>query len=489
MYSYCITLVFIALLSSTFAANCFGPASKLAVTEFDAFPSPVPPGGTVYIRAYIQPTYDMGDAKVQLSVYYTDNADVSNVKPIIDMPGLSFCNLSRSVSCPFKAGTHVLSWEYRVPDILPGTYQVKYTIMETSPADGQPYSCIQFPITVDGQKTNSFTSFYQATLLGTAFFSNPDYTARQVGEYLQVGPSGPLNGSTPPNPLSYGNIKYLSGSGDLVPNAFYDTSNFVWGLWGTLTKQSTNGNRISHIYTGECYLGYISNINPTAVGNYYDYLTPLIEGTFTLNWTYTDSSTAQVNGIAEFQPAATIPYGWGFPLLFGRLGQHQVVTSDVGFLMIKGSLPFCVSGVCSTPPSQGGGGGGLSSEKLGLAIGLPIAVVFLLILVAALLIYMKKKRETEQEDGIFAVSRKPEYGSALVVDGIIEETMGSKTMQAMLNMRDEEGSGNESDEGSDRGRSRTRSRSRSPSHSRSRSRSQQSESDPGESADRDSDSD
>lgn len=64
--------------------------------------------------------------------------------------------------------------------------------------------------------------------------------------------------------------------------------------------------------------------------------------------------------------------------------------------------------------------GGLSRDELGLAIGLPIAVVFVVLLVAALLFWMKRRRETEQEDGVFAVARKPEYGSALVVDDIIE---------------------------------------------------------------------
>lgn len=487
MYSYCITLVFVGLLSSAFAANCYGAASKLAVTEFDAFPTPVEVGGTVYIRANIQPTYNMGNAKVQLSVYYSDNFDVSGKIPIIDIPGLEFCNLSTSITCPLEAGSHILAWEYRVPDVLPGTYQIRYTITEISPPDGDAYSCIQFPITVAGTKANSYTSWYQATLLGTALFSQDDYKSRKLGEHLQVGFAGPLNGSISPVP-HYGIIKYLSGSGDLVPNSYYDTSKFVWGLSGTMVKQTIGARgQISHLYQGECYLGYINGQDPAVAGNYYDHVTPLIEGTFTLNWTYTDSSTAHINGFAEFEPAATVPFGWGYPLLYGRLGRHEVVTSDVGFLMIKGSLPFCTAGVCAQPPAGGRSGGGLSSDKLGLAIGLPIAAVFILVLAAAAIYYYKKKSLTEQEDGVFAVSRKPEYGSALVVDGIIEETMGSKTMQAMLDMRDEE---DDEESGSDSERSRSRSRSRSLSRSRSRSASRSgSESDPGESASRHSDSD
>jgi len=489
MYSHCITLVLVSLIASSLAANCYGPASKLAVTEFDAFPSPVAVGGTVYIRTIINPTYDMGDGTVRLSVYYSDNFDVSGLTPVVDITGLQLCNLSTSITCPFTAGTHILAWEYRVPDVLPGTYQVKYTILEDYSPDDNPYSCIQFSITVEGQKTNEFTSWYQATLLGTALFTQPDYKLRQIGERLQVGPSGPLNGSISPVPY-YGSIKYLSGSGDLVPNAFYDTSNFIWGLSGTMVKQTIGAQgQTSHIYEGNCYLGYINNINTTIVGNFYDYATPLIEGTFSLNWTYTDSSTAQINGAANFN-LPTIPFGWGFPLLYGRIKEHQIVTSDVGFLMIKGSLPFCTSGVCASPPAQGATKKhGLAGQKLGLAIGLPIAGFFLIVLIAAAIYYYKKKRETEKEDGVFAVSRKPEYGSALVVDGIIEETMGSKTMQAMLDMRDDDDSEHDSDDDHAHARSRSRSRSRSVTRSRSNSRSARSDSDPGESASRGSDSD
>jgi len=499
MYSRsCITLVLIAfLLSVSLAANCFGPASKLAVTEFDAFPSPVSIGSTVYIRAVIEPTYAMGSAQVQLLAYYSDNFDTTGVTPLVDITGLDFCNLSTSISCPLPAGSHVLSWEYTVPNVLPGTYQIKYIILEDNPPDGNPYSCIQFTVDVAGLATSSFTSWYNATLLGTAIFTQPNYQLRQIGENLQVGPSGPLNGSISPVP-AYGSIKFLSGSGDLVPNPYYDTSDFVWGLSGVMVKMNIGpSGQISHIYQGDCYLGYIDETDPTAVGNYYDYLTPLIEGTFTLNWTYMDSSTAEISGYAYFVPTATVPYGWGYPLLYGRLGEHEVYTSDVGFLQIQGSLQYCASGVCATPPAEGGiGGGGLSSQNLGLAIGLPIAAVFIIVLIAAALLYMKKKRETEQEDGVFAVNRKPEYGSALVVDGIIEETMGSKTMQAMLDMRDEDDDRSESDGHSDKGHSdrgrsgRSRSRSnRSISRSRSGSRHTRSESDPGESASRDSDAD
>jgi len=378
--------------------------------------------------------------------------------------------------------------------------------LELNPSDGNAYSCIQFSITVDGTASTTFTSYYQATLLGSALFSEQDYTKRQNGEYLQVGPAGPLNNSGAP--LYYGSIKYLSGSGDLVPNPYYDTSNYVWGLSGAINKISIGPKgQITHTYNGEWYLGYMDENDITAIGNDYDYLNPLLTGQFALNWTYTSGSVAQVNGYVTFPDTAdtgVLPYGWGYPLLYQRIPTHQVVTSDVGFLMIKGSLPFCSTGICKSPPPPDAakGGSGLASDKLGIAIGVPLAVVFVVILFVAAALYWRRRRETEKEDGIFAVARKPEYGSALVVDDIIEETRGSRTLQAMIDIKDEyDGpySGDDSDSGSERGRSRSRTpnaASRSVSRSRSRSGSRSSrarsvngdESDPGASASRDSDS-
>jgi len=445
----------------------------------------------------------MSNASVQINVYYTANTAVTGINPVVTISSLDFCSISTTFTCPLQAVSNILTWQYTVPNILPGTYQIIYTIVEDNPPDGNPYSCIQFPITIAGPTAATFTSEYSASLLGTAVFTEDDYTQRQIGQSVQVGPAGPLNYSA----LGYGTIRNLAGSGDLVPNSFYDTTHFVWGLYGTMIKQQIGSNgQQTHIYSGTCYLGYI-NPSTSTLGNYYDYNSPLLEGSFVLNWTYVDSSTAQINGVANFDPPANIPLGWGFPLLYGRLGTHQVVTSSVGFLMIQASLPFCPNGLCaSPPPSSGGGGGhGLSSGKLGMAIGIPIAVVFVIVLVAAALFYMKRRRETEQEDGIFAVARKPEYGSALVVDDIIEESRGSRTLQAMIDLNQGNDDGNDDESGSesesDRSRSRTpqsRSRSASPSMSRSRSRSDSrsrsrgvrsgQESDPGESASRGSDS-
>lgn len=495
MNSWCITTIFFAILSVSFAANCYGPASKLAVTEFNAFPSPVEIGGTLFVRANIKPKYNITKATVQISVYYTDNFDVTGVKPLVTIPGLDFCALSTTFSCPLQAVSNILSWQYTVPSILPGTYQVRYTITEDNPPDGNPYSCIQFPITVDGAKTNSFTSQYSANLIGTAVFSEADYKQRQIGQNVQVGPSGPLNFSTP----GYGSLKGLQGSGDLVPNAFYDTSNFVWGMSGTMTKQSIGPKgQLTHIYQGNCFLGYINNDRKNVLGNFYDYDTPLLEGDFYLNWTYKDSSTALITGYVDFTPSAVIPTGWGFPLLYGRIQRHTVSTSNVGFLMIQGILPFCPNGLCESPPSSDSkkGGHGLSSGTLALII-VPILGFALIALVAfAIFRYVRRRRESEAEDGIFAVARKPEYGSALVVDDIIEESRGSKTLQAMIDINEggDDDSGSDSESDRSRSVSRSVSRSGSPSRSRSGSRSQSrgmrsGEDSAGESASRDSDSD
>lgn len=49
----------------------------------------------------------------------------------------------------------VFEWDFPVPEGMhPGTYQVRYTIMEDSTPDLNAYSCIQFAITVSSVCTN-----------------------------------------------------------------------------------------------------------------------------------------------------------------------------------------------------------------------------------------------------------------------------------------------------------------------------------------------
>lgn len=222
-----------------------------------------------------------------------------------------------------------------------------------------------------------------------------------------------------------------------------------------------------------------------------------------MTYVYTDSATAVISGYVVMDDQASIPHNWGYPLLYGRIPRHEIVTSNTGFLMIQGSDTYCAAESCQAAVGDKKPKGGLSGDKLGLAIGVPIAVIFVIVLITAALFWMKRRRETEQEDGVFAVARKPEYGSALVVDDIIEETRGSRTLQAMMDIQDDY-SGSEGDDdsasASSRSRSRTpltRSRSVSRSMTRSRSNSRSSRngvrsgdySDHGDSESRNSDSD
>lgn len=337
--------------------------------------------------------------------------------------------------------------------------------------------------------------------MGSSIFTdNYNYSARTVGQAIQVGPTGPLNATRPP----YGTISSISGSGDLVPPMFLDTSGFVWGLSGILKRQSSGPlKQQSHYYEGDCYLGYVK-------GAYnFDYQNPLLHGSFSLTWTYIDGTTAQINGEARFDAGANpaIPPLWGYPFMFGQINQHIVVTSDVGFFMIKANKTYCTTGVCDNAvASSSGHSSGVNTE--GLIVGLVVAgvVVVVVVLGTAGFLWHKRRRETEQEDGIFAVARKPEYGSALVVDDIIEETKGNKNLRSMLNRNkhsdDEESNEEGEEDDSDRSRSRSRSRSekasdRSPSRSgssrsssinsdkrRSSKHTADDDSDPGESASR-----
>jgi len=394
--------------------------------------------------------------------------------------------LANNIKCPLSASSRdILMWEFVVPRLPPGTYQIKYDILQTVGTDTFS-SCFQFSITIDNTFSGTYRSWYSATLIGKAFFTRSDYTTRTVGDALQVGPLGPLFASDLSD-LPYGSLSSLMGSGDLVPTGPFDTTGYVWGITGILEEKiiGATSSQQSHIYYGEFYLGYMQGSST------YNYTNPLLFGTFNLNWTYTDSSTASVSGTAIFSANSTIPPGWGVPLLYGRIGTHKVVTNDKGFLMITGNTEFCPSGVCPSFDNVQSSTPTLTSDKLALVIALPVAFVFVVVLVGAGLIWFVNRRKTEQEDGVFAVARKPEYGAALVVDDIIEETRGNRALRNMLNHQysetEEDPSIDENDEGEydyesddtsrlSRSRSRSlsisrRSRSRSLSGSRSLSRS------------------
>jgi len=460
----CTITILVLTFSVGLAAICDGPGNtNIILNEFTAFPSTVEVGDTVFIRAKITPAHEILAAQVQIRVYLSTSTDT----PLIDIPGIDLCTLTSNVKCPITATSHIFMWEFVVPQISPGTYQIRYNIVQTVGANTTYSSCIQFSFTITNNIfIGAFSSWYSATLLGTAFFTRNNYTDRTVGDVLQVGPSGPLvnwDGSE----LAYGTISSITGSGDLVPSTSFDTTGYVWGITGTLQKKTfgLSSGQESHIYKGDFYLGYIRG------GSNYNYTNPLLYGSFTLNWTYADASNAVVSGSVMFSRNATIPPGWGVPLLFGRLETHSVITSKNGFLVIQGGSDYCPNGIC--PHDSVDGSPSLSSDKLALVIALPIAFVFIVVLIAAALIFYRNRRKTEQEDGIFAVARKPEYGAALVVDDIIQETKGNKNFRSMLNHQysedEDDPSYDEEEDYESEDASRSRTLSRSPSRSLSRS--------------------
>lgn len=62
----------------------------------------------VFLSCYYHIGYEMNNAKVQVTVYYSDNTDVTGLTPVVDIVGLDLCTLSSKVTCPIKAESNIL---------------------------------------------------------------------------------------------------------------------------------------------------------------------------------------------------------------------------------------------------------------------------------------------------------------------------------------------------------------------------------------------
>lgn len=479
-------ILLLSLISSSSGSwnDCGSPFAYNTIQQFTVFPDPVEVGDTIYIRAVVQPDAQISGGTVQLRIFYSND---SSQTPIINIPGISLCTLSSQVTCPFDTTQHILSWQFVVPAIPPGEYTVRYDIAP----DIASTSCLNFTLQVldPSYDTTNYTSWYEASLVGQAAYEQQDIPSRTVGNYIQVGSDGyfPTAASST---FPYGTLSEVIGSGDLVPATGLDVTGFVWGLFGNMTSMrlplSADSIEVyTHIYEGFCYVGYL----PYGYGGYEN---SLFSGSFWLNHTYVPSTQkSTLFGTMSLGPSATLPPGWPSPLLFGTISPHRIITDDNGFLKVMGNMDTCTTAAGCAPvaPSTGiveaSEGAGFTDNELGLTIGLVLGFAFLVVLVVALMVYSKNRAESELEDGVFAVARKPEYGSALVVDDIIQETQGdNRDLRPMLNAPRYEDFGSDNDDDdeyddrgptrSDRSRSASNgslSRSRSGSRSRSSSRS------------------
>jgi len=440
--------------------------------QFTIFPQPILTGQTVHLYTAVNlpdamPTITGGT--IEMRIEY-------NGVTFLDITDISLCNSTSSIACySLTPGqSNAFSFDFTVPQIPVGSYTFQLSFSPLPLTIKQ--ACVSFTVDVGSAVAteNVYTSSIEATLAGVAQFPNPDYTQRTVHDTVQVGPIGPASPSVSAN-YPWGTFLSVTGSPDLVsPN--FSPSGYVWGLAGAMQTMVApiNTATTQQSYNGTFYIGYIAT--PTQ-----NILTTLIvTGTFALSWNYTVPSeggavTSSLTGQINFDNSAVLPLGWSAPITLGRLGQLAVTTSPGGTLSVSGSKSICIANPCTpgtpTPAPSKHHVLVLSTQNLTILLCLVIGVPVLTVIGVLLFLWSRQRRHYEQEEGIFSTARKPEYGNALVVDDIIQETKehgGTLIPRGADKYPDDLTDQERSNEGSRRGRER-RARSTSPSRSVSRS--------------------
>jgi hypothetical protein len=213
------------------------------------------------------------------------------------------------------------------------------------------------------------------------------------------------------------------GSEDIIDPDF-NPAGYVWGLQGNMTvMRILSTHQISsQTYEGTFYLGYVNSMDQRTLD------TDILEGEFILTWTFTYGSdgtvTSSLAGDIYFDRQAVLPTGWRAPISIGRLVRLSLYTNSQGNLIVNGTKKYCLttelcdfeqSGVA--PPSDG-----LTDRDIGIMVALLVGIPLIAALIGATVLYLRHKRRIEQEEGIFSSARKPEYGNALVIDDIIQES-------------------------------------------------------------------
>jgi hypothetical protein len=345
------------------------------------------------------------------------------------IPGISLCNSTSAIACSSLAsGPNPISFEFTVPKIPTGTYGVQLVANLVGVAK---QGCLKFDVTVQDPSDTSpvFTSWLEATLAGVAQFPvgnnislSSNYTSRRIGDPIQVGPLGNMPANIAKN-NQWGSFINVVGSEDIIDPGF-NPAGYVWGLNGNMTVMRILSTQQIHTqtYEGTFYLGYVNNMDQRTLD------TDILEGEFILTWTFDYGSdgtvTSSLAGDIYFDRQAVLPTGWRAPISIGRLVRLSLYTNSQGNLIVNGTKKYCLTTeLCDfeqtgvAPPSEG-----LTDKDIGIMVALLVGIPLIAALIGATVLYLRHKRRTEQEEGIFSSARKPEYGNALVIDDIIQES-------------------------------------------------------------------
>jgi len=438
----------------------------ISFKHFTLFPNPVAVGQSVHGLAVITLT-NVNPGDVQIG---SINVDILyNKASVFTLTNIPLCNSTNAIVCnTLSAGDNTVSFDFQVPKILAGDYTVKFTGKIGQGASLQ-MGCLTFDISVvDPTQDGYFRSYIQASLAGSAQFENTDYLARGLGDIVQVGPVGPVP-TIYSSLYQWGTFLSVEGSQDSIAS-FFNPANYVWGMNGSMVAMRYHNTTRQQTYQGVFTVGYVTSLSNRAMD------VVIVEGTFNLTWSYKTENgkiSSNLTGTIMFDDIATLPTSWSRPFTLGRYGILDAETNSEGTLIVSGSKDYCATdSACKRNNEEAirssttgkKSNSSLSDRNLGLIIGLCIGIPLVLILLVALFLYRRHRKHYEEEAGIFNAARKPEYGNALVVDDIIQETRehgGNNTLIPRLDRHPGDTHSNYNTESEDQLSQRGRGRERS----------------------------
>jgi len=328
---------------------------------------------------------------------------------------------ANQITPPLAADTHSFSYYYQLPPLPSGNYTAKIVTYDQSKTE---IGCLSVQATVSdltAQTGCGYNSSVSVQLSGT--FQYPNSSS------IQVGPWGP-GGIKLNYPWGTFVTSSLQATPDIIGNQAIILDNYVWGLTGNLSDDST--------YEGILVVAYLPDASSASNAELVQ------QATFSWNMNTQSFPPIFESGVINFAPKYYWPSGFPYPLALGNLNPLKVVPSSDGTLFdVSANRYWCtcdcvdphsssqeeaVSGHLGSGDHIGGGGQGVKKEKLPnwklgtIIVGSVGGVILIAALIVVYFLWQNPKRPV-YDDSDPTDPQKPDYGS-IAINEIFEDDEG-----------------------------------------------------------------
>jgi len=360
------------------------------------------------------------NADTRLTVWKDDELFLStNIQDLCSIVRAS----TNSLSCPLPEGDLSFTYTFNnAPIVVSGEYKVKIESLSY----GKELGCLAITGYVDGLKAASecsYTSKFSVNIQGDKVFSNDTFQT-----YLQIGPYGRAAPGDPRAPWGRFETPFV-GTSDVGGTIL--TSNYVWGINGTLVQNETNADETHtmRIYVGDMFVGQKILIGGVEI----------IETLFVgkMNWTFINIRGATldevITGYFWFDPLYSAPSAYQYPVVLGNLGPFTMTRQSDASFLVTGEREWCTCGRDACGVCGGDGSSCLpvsvsQSEwsvyrKTAVGVGVGGGVLGFVAVGALFYVLIKTKARNQRrhdDQDLIDTPEKPDYGT-LAIDEVIRE--------------------------------------------------------------------